>query len=84
LTEFSDGFTGSEIEQAVIDALYDAFDAGDDLGTTAIIEAIQRTVPLSVTMAEGTNAMRQWAKHRARDASGDGEARGHGRGKLVA
>ncbi len=67
--KLSDGFTGSEIEQAVIDALFDCFDAGTELDNNALTGAVDRTVPLSVTMAEQIKALRQWAKQRARAAS---------------
>lgn len=67
--KLTDGFTGSEIEQAVIDAMFDCFDAGTELTTQAVTRAVDRTVPLSVTMAEQIKAMRQWAKHRARAAA---------------
>jgi len=66
--KLTDGFTGSEVEQTVIDALFDSFDRGHDLDTETIVDAIKRTVPLSVTMSEQINAMRQWAKNRARAA----------------
>ncbi|MBT3380721.1 MAG: AAA family ATPase [Lentisphaerae bacterium] len=67
--KLSDGFTGSEIEQAVIDAMFDCFDNGDDLSTGSVIHAIQNTVPLSVTMAEDIERLRKWATNRARPAS---------------
>ncbi len=66
--KLTEGFTGSEVEQAVIDSLYDSFEAGHDLDTQTILLAIRRTVPLSVTMAEQINPMRQWARNRARPA----------------
>ncbi len=68
--KLSDGFTGSEIEQVVADALFDCFDAGDELGTQAVIRAIGNTIPLAVTMAEEIKQLRKWADHRARSASG--------------
>ncbi len=69
LTESSEGYSGAEIEQAVISALYDAFDEGVDLSTELLLEAIEQTVPLSQTMQEDITAMREWAKTRARMAS---------------
>ena len=50
LAKQSDGFSGSEIEQAVISALYDAFDLGRDLKTGDMQQAVGETVPLSRTM----------------------------------
>jgi ATP-dependent 26S proteasome regulatory subunit len=65
-------FSGSEIEQVVISALYDAFDADPhvrELSTEQLIHAAREIVPLAVTMQEGIAAMREWAKTRARTAS---------------
>jgi len=64
LSSVSEGFTGSEIEQAVISALYSAFYRGDKLSTELIEEEINNTSPLSVTMAEKINQLRQWATGR--------------------
>ena len=65
----SEGFSGSEIEQAIISALYDAFDAGRDLTTEDILSSFEETVPLSQTMEEEITALRDWAQTRARVAS---------------
>ncbi|HZS42580.1 MAG TPA: AAA family ATPase, partial [Polyangia bacterium] len=69
LVEASPEFSGSEIEQAVVSALYDAFDANADLSTDGLIASAREIVPLAVTMKEGIDAMREWAKTRARNAS---------------
>ncbi len=71
LAEASQGFSGAEIEQAVISALYDAFSEGRDITTEDILKAIQETVPLSVTMKEQIDALREWASGRARRASSE-------------
>lgn len=71
LAMVSEGFSGSEIEQAIISALYDAFDAGRELKTEDIYNSLGETVPLSQTMEEDINALREWAKTRARWASED-------------
>ena len=59
-----DGFSGSELEEAVVSGLYEAFHAGRELSTSDIARAISDTVPLSVTMAERIDAMRDWARER--------------------
>ncbi|TQV73732.1 AAA family ATPase [Aliikangiella marina] len=64
LAEASEGFTGSEIEQAVVSALYQAYGEGKPLSTDSIISAIKQTRPLSVVMAEKIQALRDWAKER--------------------
>lgn len=65
----ADGFSGAEIEEAIISALYDVFYLGKELETADIIGSIRQTVPLSRTMAEGISALRAWAEGRARLAS---------------
>ncbi len=65
LVELTDGFSGAEIEQAVVSALYTAFSREEDLTTEAIVEEIGLTRPLSVTMAERIGALRDWARDRA-------------------
>ncbi len=65
----SEGFSGSEIEQAVVSALYDAFDDGRELRTEDIYKSLNETVPLSQTMEEEISALRDWARTRARWAS---------------
>jgi ATP-dependent 26S proteasome regulatory subunit len=69
LARESEGFSGAEIEQAVIAAMYDAFDAGRDITTDDIVRALQDSVPLSRTMAEQIAMLREWARYRARPAS---------------
>ena len=75
VVEATPEFSGAEIEQAVISALYDAFDGGGDLGTDGILASAREIVPLAVTMKEGIDAMREWARTRARPASAAPEKR---------
>lgn len=66
----SDKFTGAEIEQVIKDAMYIAFDEnGRDFTTEDIVIAIKDTIPLANTMDYSIQALREWAKHRARRAS---------------
>jgi len=69
LAEKSEGFSGSELEQAVIAALYDAFEKKSEISTEDILKALQDTFPLSKTMKEAIDRRRQWAEGRARPAS---------------
>ena len=64
LAESADGFSGAEIEQAVVGALYSAHAQKQALATEHIAEEIRRTRPLSVVMAERLSALRQWADSR--------------------
>ena len=61
----SEGFSGAEIEQAIVAALYSAFSAKQQLNTEILIAEIQSTQPLSVTRAEEVQSIRDWAKTRA-------------------
>lgn len=69
LAYLSEGFSGAEIENAVISALYDAFEAGRDLTQADLVEALRNTVPLSRTMEPQIKALRMWARTHARPAS---------------
>jgi hypothetical protein len=69
LSAASAGFSGAEIEQAVISALFDVFYAGEDLTTEAVLQAIRETVPLSRTMSDQIEGIRAWSEGRARNAS---------------
>jgi len=70
LVSASRDFSGAEIEEAIISALYDAFYARQELETSHVLEAMTQTVPLAKTMSEKIAAQRQWAAGRARSASG--------------
>lgn len=65
------GFSGAEIEQAVISALYDAFDKERDVDTDDILKTCRESVPLSMTMKERIDVLRDWAASRARMASSE-------------
>jgi AAA+ superfamily predicted ATPase len=65
LAAATDGFTGSEIEAAVVGALYRAFAAHRDLSTDDILAEVSSTQPLSKTRAEDIERLRDWAKGRA-------------------
>jgi len=69
LAEASKDFSGAEIEEAVISALYDAFYARREVTTADILQSIRQTVPLAKTMDEHINRLRAWAEGRARNAS---------------
>jgi ATP-dependent 26S proteasome regulatory subunit len=83
LGDATDGFSGAEIEEAVISSLYDVFYLEKELETADILKAVKETVPLSRTMAEEITALRTWAEGRARAASRrEGEATSQLRRKL--
>jgi len=60
----ADGFSGAEIEQAIVSALYAAHAQKCELSTEHLLTEIQRTRPLSVVMAEKVELLRRWADGR--------------------
>lgn len=64
LAKVSEGYSGSEIEQAIITALHEAFASKSELTTSLIAEALKASPPLTVTMAETVQDLRQWAQGR--------------------
>ena len=69
LATAAEGYSGSEIEQAVIAGLYSAFAAGTGLMQGHVLGAVQETFPLSATMGEEISRLREWSKRRTRPAS---------------
>jgi len=65
LAAASEGFSGAEIEQAIVAGLYTAFAQNQQLTTDILLGEIRGTQPLSVTRAEDIQAIRNWAKNRA-------------------
>jgi SpoVK/Ycf46/Vps4 family AAA+-type ATPase len=69
LATVCEGFSGSEIEQAVVAAMYEAFAQDREFTQLDIIAASRATMPLSRTMTEQVTALRDWARQRARPAA---------------
>ncbi|KPK74560.1 MAG: hypothetical protein AMJ79_13775 [Phycisphaerae bacterium SM23_30] len=64
LADASEGFSGAEIEQAVIAALHEAYGNTYTLTTSLILKTLKSSPPLSVTMAEKVQNLRHWAQNR--------------------
>jgi ATP-dependent 26S proteasome regulatory subunit len=64
LAQKAEGFSGAEIEQAVISALYRAFAERAPLTDDHVLAEIRATRPLSVLLAEKIEALRAWARDR--------------------
>jgi len=60
----TEGFSGAEVEQVVVAALYSAHARHEKLATHHLLEEIRQTRPLSVVMAERVRALREWASGR--------------------
>ena len=66
----TEGFSGAELEQTVIEAMHLSFGEGRELGEADLIAAASQVVPLSRTARDQLEALRQWASSgRARPAS---------------
>ena len=60
----SDGFTGAEIEEAIVSARYLSASHQATVTTEDVLGAINRTYPMSVLRADSVQALRAWAKDR--------------------
>jgi ATP-dependent 26S proteasome regulatory subunit len=71
----SDGFSGAELEQAVVSALYEAFAEGEEtrLDDRHLEKAIAQTRPLSKSMERKITALRAEAQTKWRRASSDAD-----------
>lgn len=65
----SDGFSGAEIEGAIVGAMYRAYSSGEELSGPDVLTELAQTTPLSRTRAEDIVAMRLWAQGRATPAT---------------
>lgn len=68
LAGVSEGFSGAEIEQAIVAGLYTAFAQKQQLTTEVLLSEMRSTQPLSVTRAEEVESIREWARTRAAPA----------------
>ena len=64
IADATQGFSGAEIEQAVVAALYAAHAQKKSLATEHVLAEVKRTKPLSVVMAERIELLRRWAEGR--------------------
>lgn len=69
LAKITKGWSGAEIEQAIISAMYEAFNEGRPLCEDDLFRIFSRSVPLSTTMYEQIKKIREWAHKRAVRAS---------------
>ncbi len=81
LAQASAGYSGAEIEEAIISAMFDAFYEKEKLTTERILESLRQAVPLSKTMSEDIDELRKWADGRARAATSAGVAQEPGTDK---
>jgi hypothetical protein len=70
LADMTAGYSGAEIEQAILTAMFEALADHRPMVQQDLMVAFSRTVPLSVTMAEQIKKIEAWAYRRAVPASG--------------
>ncbi len=70
LAASAEGFSGAELEGAVVAAMYRAYADRHELTTEDVAAEIHATSPLSMTRAEDVERLRAWADGRAVRASG--------------
>jgi SpoVK/Ycf46/Vps4 family AAA+-type ATPase len=64
LVQATEQFSGAEIEQVIVAALYSVFAENKALDGAALLAEIRATRPLAHTMAERVTALREWARER--------------------
>jgi SpoVK/Ycf46/Vps4 family AAA+-type ATPase len=69
LAEASEGYSGAEIEQVVLEAMFNAYGKKADIETADLLFALTHLVPLSRTMRKSINDRRMWGLGRTVNAS---------------
>jgi hypothetical protein len=64
LAGHSEGFSGAELEQGIVAALYTSHSTKQPMCAALILHELRATQPLSVVMAEQVNGLRAWARDR--------------------
>ena len=73
LARSSDGLTGAEIEAVFLEAMFAAFERGNEPTEMDVAASMSSFVPLSKLMAEQIAALKQWANNRARPSTSTSE-----------
>ncbi len=60
----TEGFTGAEIEEAIVSSRYLASSRGNGVDSDDVLAAVNRTYPMSVLRAESVTQLRNWANGR--------------------
>jgi len=64
----SEGYSGAEIEQAVVSALHESFARQTEITTEMMVAALKNSPPLSVTMREKMAELYAWSQGRCVEA----------------
>ncbi len=71
VAEDTERYSGAELEQLVVAALFRGFSAGREMSQADLARVARDTIPLAVTMDDRLKELREWARPRARPASVD-------------
>ncbi len=71
VAELTEKYSGAELEQLVISAMFYAFSRGRQLETQDLLRQARESVPLAVTMDEQIKALKEWSRYRTRPAAYD-------------
>jgi SpoVK/Ycf46/Vps4 family AAA+-type ATPase len=71
VAEETERYSGAELEQLVVAALFRSFSADRELAQEDLLRVARETIPLAVTMDDRLKELREWARPRARPASVD-------------
>jgi hypothetical protein len=71
IAEATEKWSGAELEQAVIDAMFYAFARDREVESQDVLRVVRETVPLAVTMDQRIKELREWARTRTRPATFD-------------
>ncbi len=71
VVEESERYSGAELEQVVVGAMFKSYAEGREVDTDDLIDSVREIVPLAVTMDDQLKDLRDWARSRARRASAD-------------
>lgn len=61
LSKITEKFSGAEIEQVIIEAMYDSFYENREFKTNDIVNAINNIIPLAFVDKEDINKLQEWA-----------------------
>lgn len=60
----SEGYSGAEIEQAIVSALHETYAGQSSLTTEHLVQSLNNSPPLSITMDDHVRQLCEWAKGR--------------------
>jgi len=71
LAEVSEKFSGAEIEQSIVEGMFQSFAEDREVVTLDVLRALRQTVPLARTMDQHLKELKEWAHDRTRPATYD-------------